>query len=99
MLTAELIVAQERRRFPGFETDLPADLLEEAFTWLRLVCSLTDWFVTPSAAVRQDLCDNFDVPLERCLLVPYAASDEWYRLENGFAKDCPPKEAGRMAGR
>ncbi|MFB1489911.1 MULTISPECIES: glycosyltransferase family 4 protein [unclassified Thiocapsa] len=82
ILTAELIVARERRRYPGFETDPPADLLAEAFEWLRRVIALSDWLVVPSEAVKDDLVQNFGVESERCLLVPYAADDRWFEVRN-----------------
>ena len=77
ILTAEHIIARERQCFPGFETDPPKQIIDKAFKWLKRVVALSDWFIVPSVAVREDLVENFGVSAERCLLVPYAASDPW----------------------
>jgi glycosyltransferase involved in cell wall biosynthesis len=82
ILTSELIVSAERKRYPGFETDVPDDVMRDAFAWLRRVVALSDFFVVPSEAVRLDLASHFGVDFGRCLLVPYAAADAWYKLQN-----------------
>lgn len=82
ILTGELIVAQERKHYPGFEAGMPSDILDDAFSWLRHVIALSDWLVVPSQAVQDDLVRNFGVKAECCLLVPYAAGDDWFEVRN-----------------
>jgi glycosyltransferase involved in cell wall biosynthesis len=82
ILTSELTVAQERKRYPGFENDMPGDLLDNAFSWLQRVLDLSDCLVVPSQAVQDDLVKNFGVNAERCRLVPYAAGDSWFEVRN-----------------
>lgn len=81
-LTAENKIAEERLRYPGFEPVPPKQILDQAYAWLRRVIALTDWFVVPSEAVGEDLVKNFEVGAERCLLVPYAAADHWFKVQN-----------------
>ena len=82
MLTADLIVARERERYPGIEDEPPKGLLDAAFAWLSRVISLSDWFVVLSQAVQDDLVRNFGVGAERCRVVPYAVHDRWFEIRN-----------------
>jgi glycosyltransferase involved in cell wall biosynthesis len=82
VLSGELIVSAERKRYPGFEDDPPESVVQDAFAWLRKMIELSDFFVVPSKAVRLDLANHFGVDVSRCFLVPYAAADAWYKLQN-----------------
>jgi len=54
--------------------------------WLNRVLSLTDWAIAPSENVRQDLAENFNFPVDRCFVVPYAVDDSWFEVENRLTK-------------
>ena len=47
----------------------------------RKVCRLTDIFIAPSEFVIEGLT-AFDVPLEKCHIVPYAVNDAWFDIQN-----------------
>lgn len=55
LLSAYDILKAEREKFPGIEPEPNEELVKEAFSDVREVCSLTDWALAPSEAVRQDL--------------------------------------------
>lgn len=80
--TTEQIRMRERMRYPGFEEDMPSDLLDVVYSWLRHVIALSDWLVVPSPAVQSDLVRNFGVNASRCLLVPYGVEERWFELQN-----------------
>lgn len=82
VLSSALLELEEVRKHPGLEEAMPSDLLAEAFAWLGEVLRLSDWLVVPSQAVLDDLVRNFGVKADRCLLVPYAAGDMWFQVEN-----------------
>jgi glycosyltransferase involved in cell wall biosynthesis len=82
MLTAIEILQVEREAFPGMEIHPRPELVEVIYAWMKKVCALTDWAIVPSERVQQDLVENFGVPAERCLFVPYAVNDAWLALEN-----------------
>jgi glycosyltransferase involved in cell wall biosynthesis len=82
LLNTHYIIKAEREKFPGIEPEPNEQLVEETFEWLREVCSLTDWAIAPSEAVRQDLALNFGFPKQRCFVVPTAANCSWFNLEN-----------------
>lgn len=77
LLSAEKIVAQERRSFPGWEPgeqDLGAvrKEYEEADGFLKQ----TELFICPSEAVQHDLA-NWQLGNGRSAVVPYGVSREW----------------------
>lgn len=82
IVSGKLIVVQERKRYPGFETNMPGNLLDDAFAWLRHVIALSEWLVVPSQVAQDDLVRSFDVNAERCLLVSYAAGNSWFEVRN-----------------
>jgi glycosyltransferase involved in cell wall biosynthesis len=82
VLNAHYIVEKERAKYPKLETSLDQDLIEAGFTWIREVCSLSDFIIAPSLAVKEDLVKNFDVLPDRCFVVPYSVKDTWFEKNN-----------------
>ena len=81
-LTGDSIVERERKRYPGFEPNMPAELFDLDREWLKQVIELSDWLIVPSQAVEKDLVQNFGVNTERCRIIPYAAGDGWFEIQN-----------------
>ncbi len=82
LLTADSIVELERKRYPGLEPDMPAELFELDCEWLKQVIALSDWLVVPSQAVEDDLVQNFGVSTDQCRIIPYAVGDGWFEIRN-----------------
>lgn len=82
LLNSHYIVEKERAKYPELETTPDQDLVDDAFVWLREVCSLSDWLIAPSLAVKEDLVKNFDVLPDRCFVVPYSIKDTWFENNN-----------------
>jgi len=82
LLSAYFIEEAERRRFPGVEPNLSTKQVEEIFEWLAEVCSLSDWVIVPSEAVRRDMVENFNFPMNRCFIVPYGIASTWFDIKN-----------------
>jgi len=93
-LSAERIVREERRRHPGWEPDgyfwgetLTKDV--PAFRPSAETLAMTDIFLCPSTFVQDDLVENFGVPREKTLLVPYTTNPMFLEIE-------PKTEKGRI---
>ena len=82
LLSADSIVEQERKRYPGLTTEIQDELFELDCEWLKQVIALSDWLVAPSQAVKDDLVQNFGVSAERCRIVPYGVGNEWFEVRN-----------------
>jgi len=86
ILNAYRLVEEERAKYPDLEPAPDEKLLKEGLTWLQEVCALSDWFITPSEAVKQDLIDNWGVKGDRCLVVPYGVDESWLKVDNSPVK-------------
>lgn len=81
LLSSLRIVAEERRRFPEWETPSDEALVEAIEQGAREgLLAHSDWFVCPSAAVRDDLTENWGVAAERTAVVPYGMDPSWLEL-------------------
>jgi glycosyltransferase involved in cell wall biosynthesis len=78
MLSSEKIVAQEQRRFPGWEPPRPdLDIVRSEFPEQKKLLVETDFAVCPSENVRRDLEENFRFAKNRSLVVPYGVDGSW----------------------
>ena len=87
LLSAERLLAAERRAFPGWEPDVPD------FAAMRRECEREDvllsrshHFICPSSAVQDDLIANFGISRERTSLVPYGVQRHWLSVEGQPAR-------------
>ncbi len=83
LLSTERILAEERRKFPGWEPGTPD------FAAIRrelgnedVLLTYSDFFICPSEAVRDDLVENFHVPRARASVVPYGINPALLSLRN-----------------
>jgi glycosyltransferase involved in cell wall biosynthesis len=82
-LSTERILADERRRFPHWETQKPhLEMLRREPGFEDPMLKLTDYFVCPSEVVRQDLVRNWSVEEHRTCLVPYGMNPELLSVHN-----------------
>ncbi len=81
LISTEHLLAEERRRFPGWELTPPnwdsvrKDLLPE-----DPLFTCVDWYVCPSETVRDDLVSHWGVSRTRTLIVPYGVGPQWLDL-------------------
>jgi len=77
-LSADRILAAERRTFPTWEPDVPDyEAMREGVLPRRVLLECTDHFICPSDFVRDDLIANWGVPGERATVVPYGIHSGW----------------------
>jgi glycosyltransferase involved in cell wall biosynthesis len=90
LLSTERILAEERKLFPDWEPEQPDyDSIRREFPDANVLLTHTDFAVCPSEAVRDDLADNFGIPRERSVVVPYGMNPQLLEL--------PPKpQRGRV---
>src|SRR5437879_8802661 len=83
LLSAERIVAEERRVFPGWEPP-QRDLngIRAKFPDENLLLTHSDFAICPSEAVRHDLTANFGFPQGRTSVVSYGVNPKWLELES-----------------
>jgi glycosyltransferase involved in cell wall biosynthesis len=83
LLSADRLVREECRQFPGWETETPDVVqMEEEFFGEHLVITRTDFALCPSPAVQDDIVTNFGFARERTRVVPYGVSDRWFEVRN-----------------
>lgn len=83
LLSAERILAEERKQFPGWDdVGLDYSAIRREMGLNDLPLAPDDFALCPSEAVRTDLVTNFGVKLERCAVVPYGMSPELLHVRN-----------------
>lgn len=81
MLSAESIVAEERKAFPDWEPEQPDyPALRRTLAPENVLLTCSDFFVCPSAKVREDLTANWGIEPSRSAVVPYGVSPSWMPL-------------------
>jgi glycosyltransferase involved in cell wall biosynthesis len=76
-LSAERIVAKERKKFPDWEPDAPDfAAIRREIGGEDVLLTHTDFAICPSETVRDDLVKNFGFPHERTAIVPYGVNPE-----------------------
>jgi glycosyltransferase involved in cell wall biosynthesis len=81
LLSTERILAEERRRFAGWESDHRdlASIRREFFANDALL-TYSDFFVCPSEAVRNDLILNHGVAAQTAAVIPYGMDPRFLEL-------------------
>ena len=81
LLATEEILRVERQKFPDWEPPAPN------FHELRVSCGydstvahLGDCFICPSLAVQEDLVNQWNIPRERTVIVPYGMNPSWLTM-------------------
>ncbi|HAO78232.1 MAG TPA: hypothetical protein DCQ92_04485 [Verrucomicrobia subdivision 3 bacterium] len=81
LLSTERILAEERKLFPDWEPEQPDySSISREFPDANVLLTHTDFAVCPSEAVREDLADNFGIPRERGVVVPYGMNPQLLEL-------------------
>lgn len=75
------IIQEEREKYPEIEPPLPQEIIDSDYAWFKKLCKSVDVFLAPSSFVVQGL-EAFGVSSSQCRIVPYAASDKWFKVEN-----------------
>jgi len=82
LLSAEGLLAQERRDFPDWEPDVPDfAAIRRQVMGESVLLSRSDHFICPSRVVQDDLVTNFGIARERTSLVPYGVHPRWLSVE------------------
>lgn len=83
LLSTERILAEERKKFPDWEPNVPnfASIRRELGIE-DVLLTRSDFAVCPSEAVRDDLVNNFGFVRERTAVVPYGVSQELFSIQN-----------------
>jgi len=82
-LSAERIMADERKRFSVWEPETPDyAAIRREIGDKDVVLTRTDFAICPSEAVREDLVMNWGVWLERTAVVPYGMNPELFAVRN-----------------
>jgi glycosyltransferase involved in cell wall biosynthesis len=90
LLSTERILAEERKLFPDWEPAQPDyAAIRREFPESNVLLTHTDYAICPSQAVRDDLADNFGIPRNRSVVVPYGMNPKWLELE-------PKPQRGRI---
>jgi glycosyltransferase involved in cell wall biosynthesis len=81
-LSTERILAEERKRFPDWEPDVPDfSAIRREFGVDNLILKVSDYFVCSSEMVREDLIANWGVQRQCTALVPYGMHPGWLDAE------------------
>lgn len=82
LISTQRIVADERLRFPDWESESPdwENVMQE-FGWKGSPLGDADLYLCPSEAVADDLIDNWGVARNATAVVPYGMSPSWLLLE------------------
>lgn len=82
LLSTLRVVAAEQRKFPDWELPDDPALVEQIEQNARAgLIANSDYFVCPSAAVRDDLVNHWHVAADRTSVVPYGMDPKWLELE------------------
>ncbi|HSA79564.1 MAG TPA: hypothetical protein VLE23_01995, partial [Geminicoccaceae bacterium] len=81
LLSAERLLAEERRELPDWDPDVP-DFAAIRREMMRedVLLTRSDHFICPSPAVQYDLVANFGISRDRTSLVPYGVHQDWLAL-------------------
>lgn len=83
LLSAERLLLEERRAFPGWDEDYPQfTAIRQEFGFEDLPLVHGDFAICPSEAVRDDLLVNWSVAPEHCAVVPYGMNPELLTVRN-----------------
>lgn len=90
LISTHRLLAEERRRFPGWDPDPPEweGVLRE-FHHERAPVGYADFYLCPSEAVADDLVENWEIPRSATAVVPYGMNPEWLKLQ-------PKPQPGRI---
>ncbi|MEH2424105.1 MAG: glycosyltransferase family 4 protein [Nostoc sp.] len=75
------IVQNERQKYPFLESITPSKIIDQDYDYANNVCKFTDIFIVPSYFVLEGL-KEFNVPLEKCHIVPYTVKNNWFDIHN-----------------
>jgi hypothetical protein len=82
-LSTERILTEERKKFPGWELNVPDyAAVCRGFEAEHLLSMDADFAICPSEWVRNDLVQNFGLPRERAAVVPYGVNPELFSVRN-----------------
>jgi len=82
-LSTERILREERKKFPGWELNVPDyAAICRGFNGEPLSSLDADFAICPSEWVRDDLVQNFGLPSERAAVVPYGVNPELLSVRN-----------------
>ena len=82
-LSTERILTEERKKFPGWEFNVPDyAAVCRGFEVERRLSMDADLAICPSKWVRDDLVQNFGLPSERAAVVPYGVNPELFSVRN-----------------
>jgi len=82
-LSTERILREERKKFPGWELNVPDyAAICRGFNAEPLSSLDADFAICPSEWVRDDLVHNFGLPGERAAVVPYGVNHELFSVRN-----------------
>lgn len=83
LLSADRIVAEERRSFPGWESHSPDyDAIRREMRAEFAMLDNTDIAICPAESVSDDLARHYGFPKERSVIVPYGVDPEWLEIQN-----------------
>jgi len=83
LLSAERIVAEERKAFPGWEPDVPDySAIRREMGLEDVLLTRSDFAICPSPAVRDDLVKNFSFDESRTAVVPYGMDPALLSIQN-----------------
>lgn len=83
MLSTEQILAEERSRFPTWESAPPDyDAVRRELLPENVLLTRTHFFICPSEVVRDDLVQNFGVKSTRTAVVPYGVNLPFLNLKS-----------------
>ena len=82
LLSADRLMAEERRAFPGWEPELPDfAAIRRQVAHEDVLLTRSDHFVCPSPAVQEDLVASFGIARDRTSLVPYGVHSRWLSVD------------------
>jgi glycosyltransferase involved in cell wall biosynthesis len=82
LLSTHRLMAEERHRFPGWDSDPPdLDGVKREFGWDDSPMVDVDLCLCPSEAVADDLVENWGVDRTATAIVPYGMNPSWLELE------------------
>jgi glycosyltransferase involved in cell wall biosynthesis len=81
-LSTARILAEERKKFPGWEPDVPNfETIQREVGAENVLLEFSDYFICSCESVRDDLVANWDIEIERTVVVPYGVPEHWFQME------------------